>query len=239
MLQRIRTLMHRRLTAGRFGLRFQRQKTFRLPACIKAVGTSPLYIPPDQESLTADFVNVILDDEYGTSLLQTPPTTVVDIGANIGLFSWLALHSWPEAKIFAFEPNPSAYEFLQKNAAGASPANCAVGLQPGHVDIGGEAQWRMGTVNPSRNGGIEMISLAQCLKLAGGEIDFAKMDIEGFEWSLFEDTDSFKNIKRLHMEYHLVNGRTQTEFESVVKDLGYVIDRISNMGDFGIAWLYR
>ena len=42
--------------------------------------------------------------------------TVVDIGANIGLFSLFVQQEAPGAAIYAFEPSPSAFQALQSNA---------------------------------------------------------------------------------------------------------------------------
>jgi FkbH-like protein/FkbM family methyltransferase len=41
--------------------------------------------------------------------------TIVDIGANIGLFSLFVLNRCPRARIYAFEPSPVVYELLKAN----------------------------------------------------------------------------------------------------------------------------
>lgn len=239
LYNRVRTLLRRRQAAKRLGLRFTRQKDFQLPSVVKVPDGAPIFLPADQHSVVDDFVNVILDDEYGTQLVDTAPSTVLDIGANIGLFSWLALRAWPEARVFSFEPNQLAFDYATKNAERASLMNCAVGKEAGRVTLGGQDQWRMGTVKQSESGTVEMLSLAECIERAGGAVDFAKIDIEGFEWELFKDRDSFEKISRLRMEFHLIGNRTQVMFEKTVRDLGYTIERISNMGMFGVAWLKR
>lgn len=43
--------------------------------------------------------------------------TVVDVGANIGLFSLFVKKKCPTAQVFAFEPAPDAYRCLVKNCA--------------------------------------------------------------------------------------------------------------------------
>lgn len=40
---------------------------------------------------------------------------IVDVGANIGMFSLLVLHESPDAVIYAFEPNPYAFNVLEQN----------------------------------------------------------------------------------------------------------------------------
>src|SRR5439155_1577674 len=41
---------------------------------------------------------------------------VVDVGANIGMFTLFALQQAPEIKVFAFEPNPAVCEVLRLNS---------------------------------------------------------------------------------------------------------------------------
>ena len=43
-------------------------------------------------------------------------STVIDVGAYIGLYSLLAAHANPSGKVYAFEPMPKAFERLSQNA---------------------------------------------------------------------------------------------------------------------------
>ncbi|WP_166805000.1 FkbM family methyltransferase [Nitrosococcus wardiae] len=45
---------------------------------------------------------------------------VLDVGANIGLFAWRVLRTYPQARIFCFEPAPPTFEILKKNLQGQS-----------------------------------------------------------------------------------------------------------------------
>jgi FkbH-like protein/FkbM family methyltransferase len=55
---------------------------------------------------------------------------VIDIGANIGLFSLFVRHTCPNAKVYAFEPSPIVYELLKANCDAYGPGvlafNCGV-----------------------------------------------------------------------------------------------------------------
>jgi len=42
---------------------------------------------------------------------------VVDVGANIGLFTLFACKAYPDARVYAFEPAPPAFEKLRKNVS--------------------------------------------------------------------------------------------------------------------------
>lgn len=50
---------------------------------------------------------------------QNPSGTLFDIGANVGIFSFLLSRQFPQMKIFAFEPNPVAFHCLQQTFSGA------------------------------------------------------------------------------------------------------------------------
>jgi len=43
------------------------------------------------------------------------PKIVVDIGANIGLFSMLAIHRWQDCHVYAYEPAPDNFSLLSQN----------------------------------------------------------------------------------------------------------------------------
>ena len=56
--------------------------------------------------------------------------TVIDVGANIGMFTLFVLHQAPDARVFAFEPSPPAFEALSTNASlygkNVTPFNCGL-----------------------------------------------------------------------------------------------------------------
>jgi FkbM family methyltransferase len=43
-----------------------------------------------------------------------PPTTILDVGANVGFMSWQLAKTFPQATVFALEPDPAAFHVLQK-----------------------------------------------------------------------------------------------------------------------------
>jgi FkbM family methyltransferase len=63
--------------------------------------------------------------------------TVVDVGANIGLFGLFCAQACAAPRIFAFEPNPAVRARLEANLAAYAPGArtfaCAVGAAPGHA----------------------------------------------------------------------------------------------------------
>lgn len=71
---------------------------------------------------------VIESDEY--KLLQLyrsgfMPKVIVDCGAHYGSFGFLASRIWPEASIYAFEPNWASFSVLVKNCPGNVLNSCS------------------------------------------------------------------------------------------------------------------
>ncbi len=67
-----------------------------------------------------------------------PFETIVDGGANIGQFARAAAESFPQAKVFSFEPLPEVVELLRRNLAGGPRFvvfEAALGRKDGTVDI--------------------------------------------------------------------------------------------------------
>jgi amino acid adenylation domain-containing protein/FkbM family methyltransferase len=66
------------------------------------------------------YAHVFESESYLAEGIQLPPgACVVDVGANIGMFSLLVLNRCADARIFAFEPIPRIYENLRYNVQGA------------------------------------------------------------------------------------------------------------------------
>lgn len=72
------------------------------------------------------------DKDFVVKYLSNNPGLFVDIGANIGLFSFYVLKKIPAQQIYAFEPEPQAFKCLElsksyNNFASFTPINSAIG----------------------------------------------------------------------------------------------------------------
>jgi hypothetical protein len=83
-----------------------------------------------------------------------------------------------------------------------------------------------GSTVPSDSGNITITALSQALERIGGSVDLLKMDCEGAEWSILEDTTSLSKVRHLAMEYHLDEKGTHSVANLIhrLKDLGFFID---------------
>ena len=116
---------------------------------------------------------------------------IIDVGANIGLFSLRAKQIWPDARILAFEPDPTNFARLERLVALNRLADVAVfneGLsdQCGSFElflsprnIGGHSMYR----TSERSVSITTRTFAEALDLLGADstCDLLKIDCEGCE----------------------------------------------------------
>ena len=136
--------------------------------------------------------------QYDLDLVNNP-TTVLDIGANIGAFSLRAHERWPAAKIFAYEP-------VARNAAQFA-VNCGLD-NPGMITLmtqavrnfDGPAQINIGDMGVvcgfhqlGRSTGVqEAVGCVDAAHLPAAE--FIKIDTEGCELEIVQRLDLSKAI---------------------------------------------
>jgi FkbM family methyltransferase len=128
--------------------------------------------------------------------------SVLDLGANVGLFGVFAFQELPGCTITGYEPDPGNSSVLQRTLATElrhgryKLVQAAAGIHDGEVRFAlglgdGSHQASEGDVVPMRDA---MPAMA---------VDLAKIDIEGGEWVLLGDARLRENGPRaLVMEYH-------------------------------------
>lgn len=102
-----------------------------VPAVTKKRLPNGLEIYQNNEGETEFLYNEIFSKrmyfKHGISL--TDHNTVLDIGANIGMFTMFINHSWRDCRIYSFEPLPPTYEILKQNTArypNVTAVNCGL-----------------------------------------------------------------------------------------------------------------
>src|SRR5215469_16520449 len=164
---------------------------------------------------------------------------VLDLGANIGLFSLMAARVNPEIQIYAYEPGPENADCLQINLlVNAALKNRIQVIRKGVSGSDGKAQWSFDFNNPGASGffhegprkvEVELISLKRALEQAGGQEAFVKMDIEGSEYEILRDTPEsvWDQVRAFAFELHddpqKMVGRA--DFLAHVERLGFSLER--------------
>ena len=168
--------------------------------------------------------------------LIRPTDTIIDLGANIGCFTILFCDLVPDGHVYAFEPSPRTFDFLQKNIQSNGFKNAdlqkiAVG------DHDGDAQLFINEYNKGDNRvyqsfgipgiTIRMSTLDSALP-SGTKVDMIKMDIQGFE------VRALRGMQRVLRENHALYiiaewwpkglrraGNSADEFLTLIESLGF------------------
>jgi FkbM family methyltransferase len=241
MINRLAILTRRCFRAAGFGVCFTGSRYFRLPPFLRLRGQYVQFAAPDEVGLSWDFINLALDDDYGLRDFTSPLDTVLDVGANCGLFSLLASHYFPAAKIHAYEPNPRMFFYASKNLAqvGVTVFSAGIGSRSGWATLADYGESRLAQTTPGDNGAIPMVSLAKAIERLGGKVDLLKLDCEGAEWDIFQATDAFEKVRIIRMEYHLTSKNGMDELRTQAWRLGFRLDRLLEHGGYGIAGLSK
>jgi FkbM family methyltransferase len=176
------------------------------------------------------------------------PLTVLDLGANIGLFGAFVLTRFPEAHVIAVEADPA-------NAAIHARTIAANGKRRRWTLIHAAAATTPGTVRFS-SGGFALSHAARAfeggIEVAAEDVlprildaDFVKIDIEGAEWSLLADARFARTGARaIVLEYHgqgCPGPDPEAEAESALVAAGFEVERGATKPQFGagIVWGWR
>ena len=150
------------------------------------------------------------------------PRVVIDVGANVGLFSLLAVERGAEL-VYALEPDPINFHSLVRNVRSANAQEAVVPLRVAAACI----DWSMRELyTPTRMGSgqrslvyrtdcpytlVPTISLWQMILALPHRVDYLKIDIEGGEWELFADPlapFALARVDYLNLETHTLLNRT-------------------------------
>ncbi len=187
-----------------------------------------------------------------------PGMTVVDVGANHGMFSLEAAHlTGPEGIVHAFEPAPATRRILLGNLAenGLTTVSVfpfALGESPGvarlrvHRELSGlntladhDITWNQKTLHADEIVEVPLTTLdahAEAERL--GRIDFLKIDVEGFELAAIRGARGLltaRRIDRIMLEIGDLTcanaGVEPIELLNEFETLGYQLHAISPQGE--------
>jgi FkbM family methyltransferase len=242
VLQRIVSSLKYRAKWAQLGVLYGRQ--LRLDH-IKIAGRKVrLDFPPSEcKTQEHEFHKIILDDCYRLNDTHAA-STILDIGANIGLFALAARNRFPKAAIHCYEPNPAVLPHLRAHAQqiGAIYFPEAVGLSNGKISLKTSDEGSIFSVSKENDAGdIDQCSFLEAVSRLG-KVNLLKLDCEGAEWQIFEDRETWKSVDQLVMEYHLwakANSTTE-ELRYTLSSLGFTrIDVCDDGRQWGMAFASR
>lgn len=174
----------------------------------------------------------------------TPRDVAIDCGANVGKYTTLMAATG--ARVYAFEPNPDAFEALSKNLApwpNVTLLNAASTAVAGTVrlymhkhakddplqfSVSSSLMGSKSNVSRDHFVDVEGIRLAAFIReTAGGRVHLLKMDIEGAEVDVLNDLADEGLIAQIDEAYVEVHDRRVRE---LVEPTQRLRERLAQMG---------
>ena len=163
------------------------------------------------ESDLQTLCTVLGREEYAVDL-QEEPRIIIDLGSNIGLSLLYFALRYPHARVYGFEPNPHAFERLQKNIRdfpNVRAFQLAVSSRDGSTEFYANKKKSISSSFRVRPGRAEKInvptrslpSLLEERKI--DRVDILKFDVEGAEEEIFSAPKALEHIENIIGEVHL------------------------------------
>jgi FkbM family methyltransferase len=187
-----------------------------LPEALVRDGTRVVH-PAGSAGLLGSLIEIWYEGCYDPPGFYRPKAgeVVVDVGANVGVFSLWLLRRAEGTRVVAIEPTPDGFACLERNLASyvaggrAVVHRLAAAAGRGHVRIerptGRSIDVRTAAASADEPERIEALPLADLLALAGAaEVALLKVDIEGAERELFATASAadLRRCRRIALEYH-------------------------------------
>lgn len=177
--------------------------------------------------------NLVLDTYKLRDLNKFKIENIVDIGANIGLFSVHAKSVWPKASLVCVEPNKDSYAILKENLnlnnlKGLLLNKAVAGQDNIKIELFKNDNPAMSSTTLGRGDRfiVETISLHNiCKDLRGSSL--LKIDIEGGEYEIFTEQNkaNLKRFKVIVMETHDIDKvRNHRVIVKFLKQIGFLVN---------------
>jgi len=131
----------------------------------------------------------IVRGAYNDMLHRHRTPLIIDAGANAGYTSRYFAQMYPQAQIFAVEPEAGNAALCRANVANLKQVNvveAAIGSRPGHVSVEHTVGASWGTRTQRSESGVPIVTIDELrARIRDSELLIVKVDIEGFESDLF------------------------------------------------------
>ena len=203
---------------------------------------------------------LVLEENYEPELIElaiqniSPQKDIIDVGANIGLFTVLfsKLIS-KDQRVLAIEPTSSAFNYLNMNISKNHVKNSVITFNG--IASNKKGVFQLNTI-PGKEEyssvGMKLVHPAianqkfKTVEVAGDTIDnlvitnqmtpgFIKIDVEGYEYSAIEGAKNtlikFKPVIMTELDDRLLSncGHTSEEVISLIESIGYNVFDVSKM----------
>ena len=211
------------------------------------------YNNPQDKNSGLSLYEIFITKIYDKFFKVNEGDIVVDIGGNLGLFSYYALCKGAK-QVYCFEPSPQCCNCMNENFnfPNLIIEEAAVGINNGEItfNIDTESSINSSAFYTSKNSQTitcKSINLNNYIKTNNIEkIDYLKIDCEGAEYEIIKSLDEqylTNNIDKICLEYHLnKNGEINTILNKL-KKCGFNVN--FEYGDYqindelGIIYAYK
>jgi len=167
--------------------------------------------------------------------LSREANTVLDVGANTGIYSLIAWSSNPRAQVHAFEPVPRVFEILERNNdLNGQPLHLhrlACGAEDGEATLyeGSDNHYEASLLQDTHGKNqkqqsytVQVRSLDRLLSEEGIHgVDLVKIDVEKFEPQVLAGFQQFK-VWKPSLLIEILDESIASYVEDYVKGLGYL-----------------
>ena len=188
------------------------------------------------------FKEIYLSDLYDMETLASdlpPDPIVIDVGANIGIFSLRLSALRPDTTVFAYEPHPQNVDLLRKNVEmnpqlNVHVSSCAVSGEPAtdrklfldpEIRYTPTASLEEGFSASNRKSvSVDTTSLSEIVeKNALERIHLLKLDCEGSEFDILFNTppEIINRVDAITMEVHESGDRTLEAMRDTLRSSGF------------------
>jgi len=131
---------------------------------------------------------------------------IIDCGANIGLSIIYMKKLYPDAEIFAFEPDETNFHYLEKNVNHFQFSNVTIFKQAIWTEntyLNFQSEGSLASRIGEGKGKTIKVKATRLRDILDRPVDFLKLDIEGAEYKVLMDIrDKLHLVKNLFIEYH-------------------------------------
>jgi len=182
---------------------------------------------PDAFSFLWQFYEIFVEESYAFHTQMQAPV-IFDCGANVGTSCVFFKEQYPDAKIIAFEADPSIGRLLttnlhRHNLTDIEIVNKAVWIHNNGIELVQDGADGASVILGGNKIKVPSVRLADLLQKES-KIDLLKMDIEGAEIDVLKDCKyDLQKVQNIFVEYHSFSGQPQflDEIITVLKDNGF------------------
>lgn len=159
-------------------------------------------------------------------------TQVVDIGANVGVYSVYLHENQGVTRVHAFEPAPAAFDLLKKNidiqsqGSKITAYDLALSSQAGEIDflIVSPLSGVNRIVPTGAQGDLIKVHTARLDDVLQTEHEriAVKIDVEGHEVSVLEGARQFLQENHCYLQIEMLSAEAVLAAKAVLRDLGYI-----------------